>query len=158
LTIENKGWIDRGLRPLMRDWIFGCDVCQEVCPYNARAFETKWPEFSPSNGAGAWISLVEVLSSDEATFRARWGHTPLSRPKRRGLIRNACVVAGNSGDDALVPSLRSLLRDPEPIIRGHAFWGLSQLNRAAARAELDLLISDPDVTVQAEARGFQEAA
>ncbi len=152
LTIENKGWIARERRAQLGDWIFGCDVCQEVCPYNARAMETKWPELAPSQGAGAWISLSEVLACDDRSFKSKWGHTPLSRPKRRGLIRNACVVAGNSGDRSLITYLRPLLADSEPIVRGHALWALSQLDRSIARAEANRLVTDPDIEVQTEAR------
>ncbi len=159
LTIENKGWIGREFRTNLRDWIFGCDVCQEVCPFNARALETKWPEFAPSQGAGAWISLRDVLGCDAASFTARWGHTPLSRAKRRGLVRNACVVAGNSADAALIPSLALLLSDTEPIVRGHALWALSRLETPTrVRNEAERLLNDPDPQVQAEARTCLEAA
>jgi epoxyqueuosine reductase len=159
LTIENKGWIARELRSRMGDWIFGCDVCQEVCPFNARALETKWPEFAPSQGAGPWISLREVLTVDDAAFRARWRHTPLSRPKRRGLIRNACVAAGNSGDETLLPSLTALFDDPEPLVRGHALWAAGRLSTdAGAKSAARRLLGDPDPNVQAEARWWLEAA
>jgi epoxyqueuosine reductase len=158
LTIENKGWIEREFRPKMRDWIFGCDVCQEVCPFNARAQETKWPEFAPSEGAGAWLSLRELLECDDASFRARWKHTPLSRPKRRGLVRNACIAAGNSGDPALIEPLFSLLSDAEPIVRGHALWALTQLEQSArVKNAAEKLLSDTDERVGSEARFFLEA-
>ena len=159
LTIENKGWIDRDRRSQMGDWIFGCDVCQEVCPFNARALETKWPEFAPSQGAGAWVSLREVLGSDEKSFRARWGHTPLSRPKRRGLVRNACVVAGNSGDETLVENLFALLSDGEPVIRGHALWALARFGISArVKIAAERLLNDADDHVQSEARWCLETA
>lgn len=153
LTIENKGWIDRSLRFSLGDWIFGCDICQEVCPFNARALETKWPEFSPTEGAGAWVSLADILSVDDAAFKLRWGHTPLSRAKRRGLVRNACVVAGNSGDDGLSEYLFPLLEDHEPVIRGHALWALSQfgMNERTKRAA-ERLLRDVDETVRSEAK------
>ena len=137
----------------MGDWLFGCDVCQEVCPYNARAMETKWPEFAPSQGAGAWVSVAEVLACDEASFRATWGHTPLSRSKRRGLVRNACVVAGNGGDASLVNTLVPLLDDAEPIVRGHALWALNQLDRSVrVKGLTERLCGDVDAQVRAEAQ------
>ena len=132
LTIENKGWISRPMREKMGDWLFGCDVCQEVCPFNARAIETRWPEFHSSKGVGPWVSLQDILSvSDEAGFKKRYEGTPLTRPKRKGLIRNACVVAANAGDETLVPSLKKLLNDGEVLIRGHALWALSKLEDQA---------------------------
>jgi epoxyqueuosine reductase len=158
LTIENKGWIARALRSKMGDWIFGCDVCQEVCPYNARALDSKWPEFAPHEGAGAWVSLHDVLMSDDASFRARWGRTPLSRPKRRGLVRNACVVAGNSGDETLAEPLASLLLDVEPVVRGHALWALARLKTARMKSAAEKLLNDPDAQVRAEAQLCLEAA
>src|SRR5207248_3254981 len=128
LTIENKGEIPIALRSSVGDWVFGCDVCQDVCPFNARAFETRWPEFRADHGASAWVSLKEILSvADEAELKQRWGHTPFRRAKRRGLLRNACVAAGNSGDASLIPVLENLLKDPEPLVRNHAEWGRAQL-------------------------------
>lgn len=153
LTIENRGWIDRGLRPLMGDWLFGCDVCQDVCPFNARAQETRWPEFSAARGAGPWIALADILAMGDApAFRARFGATPLSRPKRAGLVRNACVVAGNSSDEGLIPLLRQRLDDDEPVVRGHAAWALSRLMpppsfQALANARLE---NEREAAVRAE--------
>ncbi|MCG3204533.1 MAG: Epoxyqueuosine reductase [Elusimicrobia bacterium] len=128
LTIENKGAIPLDLRSKMGDWIFGCDICQEVCPFNAAAFETRWPEFKADQGVGPWISLKEIFEMDNETkFKNRLSVTPLSRPKRRGLIRNACVVAGNSGDRSLIPALRKLAMDSEQLIAEHAAWALERL-------------------------------
>jgi len=128
LTIENKGWIPRALREKMSDWVIGCDACQDVCPFNSKHKETTWPEFNAAHGAGAWISLEDILIiPTQAAFNAKWGKTPLSRAKRKGLIRNACVAAGNTKAEALGPALTRLLEDPEPMIRGHALWALSQM-------------------------------
>lgn len=128
LTIENKGPIPRELRSKIGDWIFGCDICQDVCPFNARAARTQWPEFEPARGTGAWISLRDILNiPNQKAFELKFGKTPLSRPKRRGLLRNACVAAGNSRAASLVTDLAPLLDDPEPLIRGHALWAMGQL-------------------------------
>jgi epoxyqueuosine reductase len=116
LTIELKGPIPAELRPLMGNWVFGCDVCQEVCPYNHATHVLPAGEHA--------TDLLELLALDEAGFRARYRGTPMLRAKRRGLVRNACVAAGNSGDRALVPALISLLADPEPLVREHAAWAL----------------------------------
>lgn len=160
LTIENKGWIPIEMRPRIGDWIFGCDVCQDVCPFNARAFETRWPEFRAENGAGAWVSLKDILSvPDPRAFKAKWGRTPFSRAKRKGLLRNACVVAGNSGDDRLLPFLEPLRQDPEPLLRGHALWAMSRLapgRRTRGKGE-EMLRHDADPEVQAECRLILEA-
>jgi len=152
LTIENKGWIARELREKIGDWVFGCDVCQDVCPFNARALETRWPEFSAARGAGAWVSLRDILSlRTTGEFKEKWGSTALARPKRRGLMRNAAVAAGNSGDESLVPLLKTLLLDEEPVVRGHALWALSCLSPALAKYEAEALLhTDPDDNVKNE--------
>jgi epoxyqueuosine reductase len=141
LTIENKRWVDRSMREKMGDWVFGCDKCQDVCPFNARALESRWPEFRAERGVGPWIRLSDILSTKTtAEFKARWGHTPLSRPKRYGLVRNACIAAGNSQDESLVPVLEDLLSDDEAVVRGHALWALSRLENHRARTRAESLI------------------
>jgi epoxyqueuosine reductase len=146
LTIENKGEIPRSLRPLVGDWAFGCDVCQEVCPYNKRkATRSRWPEFSGEAGAGPYLELEEVLEirSDEE-FERRFAGTPLTRPGRSGLLRNCCVAAGNLGLERAVPALIGALReDPSPLVRSHAAWALGEIGgseaalREAAKTERD---------------------
>jgi epoxyqueuosine reductase len=115
----------------MGSWVFGCDVCQEVCPYNrfTRTSEDVALQADVERGA---IPLVELLGLDEAAFRAQFRGTPVLRAKRRGLVRNACVAAGNSGDPVLVEPLTALLRDAEPLVRGHAAWALGRLGGALA--------------------------
>lgn len=154
LTIENKDAIPRELRAQMGDWVFGCDVCQDVCPFNRFASDTRWPEFHPEAGAGPRLDLVELFSiaSDEE-FRARFRGTPLTRPKRRGLLRNAAVVAANVGATAAIPALIERIEsDREPLIRSHSLWALGQLDpkRAAPIAERSLKF-DPDASVREEA-------
>ncbi len=128
LTIENKGAIPLELRPHIGDWVFGCDVCQEVCPFNARAAESRWPEFDPKRGAGPYLNLEEILTCpDDVAFKARWGKSPVSRAKRTGLIRNACVVAGNLREKSLQPFLEPLRFDKNEIIKEHALWALEHL-------------------------------
>lgn len=154
LTIENKGAIPREFRAAVGEWIFGCDVCQDVCPFNRFASETAWPEFHPQAGAGARLDLVGVLSiATDDEFRARFCGTPLTRPKRRGLLRNAAVVAANVGATAAVPSLISRIEnDSEPLIRSHALWGLGQLDpRRAIQAAEQTLKTDDDPSVREEA-------
>lgn len=146
LTIENRADIPRDLRPLVSDWSFGCDVCQEVCPYNKRkATRSRWPEFSEGAGAGPYLEIEEVLEiRSEEVFEHRFAGTPLTRPGRAGLLRNCCVAAGNLGLEKAVPALvRCLLQDDSPLVRSHAAWALGQIGgaqsalREAAEVELD---------------------
>jgi epoxyqueuosine reductase len=133
LTIENHGEIPRDLRPLVGDWAFGCDICQEVCPYNKRkATKSRWPEFSEEAGAGPYLEIEDVLGirTDEE-FERRFAGTPLSRPGRAGLLRNCCVAAGNLGLEKAVPALvRCLREDSSPLVRGHAAWALGEIGGA----------------------------
>ena len=139
LTIENRGEIPRGLRPLVGDWAFGCDVCQEVCPYNkTKATRSRWPEFSEEAGAGPYLDLVEVLGiSTDEEFEDRFGGTPLTRPGRAGLLRNCCVAAGNLRLERAVPALaRCLYEDQSALVRGHAAWALGEIGGEEAEAAL----------------------
>jgi len=129
LTIEHRGWLPRELRPQMGNWIFGCDVCQEVCPWNA-------PAEQPD--ATLHPHLPEVLALDDDAFAARFRGTALWRTKREGLARNAAVALGNSGNREAVPHLvRALAGDDSPVVRGHAAWSLGVLGGAGARAALE---------------------
>lgn len=96
LTIENRGGIPLDLRAKLGSWVFGCDICQEVCPYNQRPPETPWEELRPASGIGHYLDLREMLTiKNDDEFLRKFGHTPLRRPKRRGLLRNTLVVLGN---------------------------------------------------------------
>jgi epoxyqueuosine reductase len=140
LTIENRGAIPRELRGAVGDWAFGCDVCQEVCPYNKRkATVSRWPEFSKDSGAGPYLKIAEVLDirSDEE-FEDHFGGTPLTRPGRAGLLRNCCVAAGNLGLREFVPALvRCLREDGSTLVRGHAAWALGKIGGEEAGAALE---------------------
>jgi epoxyqueuosine reductase len=134
LTIELKGWIPRELRPLMGNWIYGCDICQEVCPFNRFAPQTQETIFFADDWDEAAPPLLEILALDEAGFQTRFAQSPIQRIKRRRLVRNACVAAGNWGSNTAVPILMQLLTDKEPLIRGHAAWALHQIGTAAAKS------------------------
>jgi epoxyqueuosine reductase len=154
LTIENKGAIPVDIRASIGDWVFGCDVCQEVCPFNRFAGDTRWPELRAEAGVGPRLELVEVLSiSTDAEFRERFRGTALLRPKRRGLLRNSAVVAANVEATATVPMLIERIEtDNEPLIRSHCLWALSKLdvNRAKPIAER-MVKADPDAMAREEA-------
>ncbi len=136
LTIELKGWIPAELRPLMGNWIYGCDVCQEVCPFNRFASETVEPAFQPVDWNAAAPPLLELLTLDEAGFRARYAHSPIKRIGRGRMLRNVCVAVGNWGSPAAVPALIPLLHDVEPLVRGHAAWALGQIGGEMAEQVL----------------------
>jgi epoxyqueuosine reductase len=135
LTIEQKGSIPEDLRPHMGNWVFGCDVCQDVCPYVRRfsrpSASPLAAAFRPVGADAAAPLLSELLQLDAVRFRARFGRTPLARAKRRGLLRNACVAAGNSGDAALLTLLRTLENDEEPLVREHASWAVGKITPTA---------------------------
>lgn len=154
LTIENRGAIPRELRASMGEWVFGCDVCQDVCPFNRFASDTAWPELGPEAGVGSRLDVVELLSiATDEQFRARFRGTALMRPKRRGLLRNAAIVAANIGATSAVPALIERIKsDAEPLIRSHAMWALARLDsKLARRSAEDLIKNDPDRIVLEEA-------
>jgi len=143
LTIEHRAAIPLSLRPALENWVFGCDVCQEVCPWNRDA-----------RGAGDAVlapSLPELLALDAAGFRRRFAGTAIARAKRRGLLRNAAVALGNSGNPAAIPALAGALRDPEPLVRSHTAWALGRLGgREARNALVEARRTEPDADVAAE--------
>ncbi|HLF04659.1 MAG TPA: tRNA epoxyqueuosine(34) reductase QueG [Dehalococcoidia bacterium] len=155
LTIEHRGAIPRELRPQMQDWVFGCDLCHEVCPVNRRAQAGQDGAFGRRDLA--LLDLVALLSLTEEEFRARFRGTPILRAKRVGLKRNACVALGNRHDPAAVPALARALAEGEPLVRAHAAWALGQIGGPAAEAALAQALAreeDPEVLKEiAEALG-----
>jgi epoxyqueuosine reductase len=136
LTIEHPGWIDRALRPLMGNWVFGCDVCQTVCPWQRFAIQTQETAFFPASPDRAAPRLAQLLALDEAGFDALFRGTPVHRIGREQLVRNACIAAGNSRHPDLISALQSLISDPVPLVRGHAAWGLARLMGARVASRL----------------------
>jgi epoxyqueuosine reductase len=135
LTIEHKDAIPHDLRGQMGDLLFGCDICQDVCPWNRAQRPPGWSEFAGPDGAGA-PSLISLLAMDDTAFRERYRKSPLWRTKRRGLARNAAVALGNVGAARDLPALAAALADPEPLVRGHAAWAIGKIGAAAGRATL----------------------
>jgi epoxyqueuosine reductase len=127
LTIEHKGVIDEDLRPQMGNWVFGCDVCQEVCPFQRFAPQTTLP-IAEATLARCAPPLLDLLALDEAGFMARFKGTPVQRIGRERLVRNACIAAGNWGDAAVHAPLMMLLADESPLVREHASWALGRLS------------------------------
>jgi epoxyqueuosine reductase len=122
-TIEHRGKIPEGFREGVGNWIMGCDICQEVCPWNR--FALAGPAF-PAPGEAS-LPLEELAELDEAAFRKRFGATPLSRAKRRGIVRNVLLAMGNSKDQRYRPLLERYAQDPDPLLSEQARWSLSQL-------------------------------
>jgi epoxyqueuosine reductase len=126
-TIENKGWIDRDLRAQFGNWLYGCDVCQDVCPFQRFAPLTQERAFYPPDDWHTAPRLSDVLQLDDATFKQIYANSPIARIKRQRLVRNACIASGNSGNSDLAPLLRHLITDESELVRGHALWALVQL-------------------------------
>ena len=170
LTIELKIAIPLDLRPFLGNWIFGCDICQQVCPWNQRfARAENLPAFSPRSGM-IGPDLIEVLELSSASFNRLYKNTPVLRAKRRGYLRNAAIALGNlsrettfegPNPDPFVNSLKAttalerlLLEEPEPLIRCHAAWALGQI---ASQRSLQVLSQaaqreiDPEVLTEIQA-------
>jgi epoxyqueuosine reductase len=140
LTLEHRGSIPPELRPRMEDRVFGCDACQEACPWNreevpgprTRVPDPVWrpgPWGGRAPGAGPGMPapvLADLLALDEAGFEARFGGTPVARAGRAGMARNACIALGNRGGRGAAGALRRALRDPDPVVREHAAWALGR--------------------------------
>jgi len=128
LTIELRTTIPEDLRRPMGDWLFGCDICQEVCPWNRKAPPAREPAFRPRADLAA-VDPIELLGLSDEEFRRRFRHTALWRARRRGLLRNAAIVLGNRRDPAALPALRRAQGDPEPLVREAAHWAIEQIQQ-----------------------------
>ena len=135
LTIELKESIPKALRPEIGNWIFGCDICQEVCPWNSKAVSTTEPGFQPRDGNLA-PKLLSLVGMTQEAFSRRFKGSPIKRAKRRGFLRNVLVAIGNWGSQRAVPALRDALADDEPLVRSHAAWALGRIGGDAAKRTL----------------------
>ena len=129
LTIENKGDIPADLRPLMQDWIFGCDLCQQACPWNRFAAPEGDASFGPRSGS-TQPDLIPLLALTPESFHRQFKHSPIQRAKRRGLLRNAAVALGNTGDEQALPALEKASNDPEYLVREHAQWAIKRVSES----------------------------
>ncbi|MDR7439423.1 MAG: tRNA epoxyqueuosine(34) reductase QueG [Armatimonadota bacterium] len=158
LTIEHRGWIPRHLRSLIGTWVFGCDVCQDVCPHNVLVRKDLHAEFAPRRDV-ACPDLIELLHLDEETYRERFRASAIKRAGRQGLRRNAAVALGNLRDPRTVPALAEALVDQDPVVRGHAAWALGRIGgpeaERALRARLEV---EEDPTVREELREALKSA
>jgi epoxyqueuosine reductase len=153
LTIEHRGPAPADLRPRTGDWLFGCDVCQDVCPWNRRTPASSEPVFVPNADMNP-VDLCGLFYLTDAEFRARFRHTPLWRPKRRGLLRNAALVLGSqltagAADDSVVTALTRALDDAELLVREACAWALGRHKTSETRAALrERLLQEPEECVR----------
>jgi len=143
LTIELKGPIPEDLRQPIGDWAFGCDLCQQVCPWNIRFAPPEGdPAFAPRPGIPQ-IDLLEEINLTPQTFNQKFKGSPVKRAKRRGYLRNVATILGNQKDPAAVPALiQTLKAEPEALIRQHAAWALGQIGGTEARRALKAALED----------------
>jgi epoxyqueuosine reductase len=150
LTVELRGPVPPELRASQGERLFGCDVCQEVCPWNRRGPTTTEPAFHPAPGMNP-VALAELLRLDEGAFRRRFRGTPLWRARRRGLLRNAAIVLGNRPAEAAVPALIEGLGDDQPLVRAACAWALGRYTGPDAFSALcDRLAVESDREVRSE--------
>ncbi|MYB92865.1 tRNA epoxyqueuosine(34) reductase QueG [Candidatus Poribacteria bacterium] len=132
LTIELKENIPKALRPKIGNLIFGCDICQEVCPWNSKAVPTDEPAFQPRDG-NLTPKLLSLIGMTQQEFSRRFKGSPIKRTKRRGFLRNVLVAIGNWGEPRAVPALKDALADDEPLVRSHAAWALGKIGGDTAK-------------------------
>jgi epoxyqueuosine reductase len=134
LTIEHRGPVPVDLRPGIGDWIFGCDICQEVCPWNRHAPGSREPAFLP-RGDAATLPLAELVRLNEREFRERFQGSPLVRAKRSGLLRSAAIALGNRPDPGSFAALAAAADDADAVVRGAAVWALGRWSAAGGLAD-----------------------
>jgi epoxyqueuosine reductase len=141
LTIELREAIPEPLRAGIGDWLFGCDICQDVCPWNRRAPQSNEPAFHPRADLNP-LDLFPLFSWTEDEFRQHFRHTPLWRAKRRGILRNAAIVLGNQRHPESIPHLTQALTDPEHLVRSAAAWALGQFRSPQTTLALTRHLAD----------------
>jgi epoxyqueuosine reductase len=130
LTIEHRGMIPRELRPAMGQWLFGCDLCQTCCPFEMNSRAGSAPEFLP--GEALDLNLIGLLEIDDDEFRSRFRRTPLWRPRREGLLRNAVIVVANGEHVDALPAVTALLNDDSRVLREVASWCIGRIGDTPA--------------------------
>ena len=159
-VLELKDQVPAELRAAVGDWLFGCDICQEVCPWNHSVPTTTQSEFQALESADP-LDLIALFDLDDSSFRQRFRQTPLWRPKRRGLLRNAALILGNRPIPSATPALVRGLEDDDPLVRASCAWALGnydsiEATRAlAARLESE---TDPGVRDELEAAELRQRA
>jgi epoxyqueuosine reductase len=152
LTIELRDHIPSELRAGVGQWLFGCDICQDVCPWNHRAPQSDEAAFTPLPDRNP-IELAGLFALDDDAFRERFRHTPLWRARRRGILRNAAIVLGNRPDMRCLDALIGGLVDSEPLVRAACAWALARYDNDRAREALGHRLpdeNDPEVRSEIE--------
>ena len=159
LTIELKESIPKALRPKIGNLIFGCDICQEVCPWNSKAVPTDEPAFQPRDG-NLTPKLLSLIGMTQQEFSRKFKGSPIKRTKRRGFLRNVLVAIGNWGEPRAVPALKDALADDEPLVRSHAAWALGKIGgdtakqilqtRLAVETEQEVIVEVQDALLEIE--------
>lgn len=146
-TIEKRGFIEPELREAQGDWLFGCDICLEVCPFTARSRrsevrgEDRPKDLRPHAVVQTW-TLIDVLEMDEDRYQSEFVGTAMRRATRSGMRRNAAVVLGNQRQESALPNLRDALKDSDPVVRGHAAWAIAKIAPGDQHLELALQRED----------------
>lgn len=147
LTIENRGAIPYDLRPLMGDWIFGCDICQDICPVNDKIDISQNTTFIEKTTS--YLDLVGILYMSQEEFSMRFSKSPIKRTKLRGLQRNACVALGNTKQKEAIPALIDTLKNNQSeLVRGHSAWALGEIDTPECQNALKISLeyeNDPFV-------------
>ena len=147
LTIENRGAIPYDLRPLMGDWIFGCDICQDICPVNDKIDISQKATFIEKTTS--YLDLVGILYMSQEEFSTRFSKSPIKRTKLRGLQRNACVALGNTKQKEAIPALIDTLKNNQSeLVRGHSAWALGEIDTPECQNALKISLeyeNDPFV-------------
>ena len=136
LTIELKGPIPQQFRSSMGNLVFGCDICQEVCPWNNKASISREPGFRP-RAENIMPELIPLMYLTQDEFNIRFKNSAVKRAKRRGFLRNVAIALGNWGSPLAIPALNHGLQDAEPLIRSHSAWALGQIEHADAKTILE---------------------
>ncbi len=140
MTIELRGSIPVEQRAALGDWVFGCDVCQEVCPWNRKVTPTNDDAFRPRDGLRD-AEIADLVRLDDRSFQERYADSALERPGRAGLVRNALIVASNTGDERAIAAAADLVEDGDPVVRETASWAVGSTGGAGSRSRLGALRS-----------------
>ncbi len=157
LTIEHRSPIDVELRPQMGNWILGCDICQEVCPWNRKPHAIGEDSFRPLADHNP-LPMLKLFDLTDDDFRTRFRKTPLWRPKRRGILRNAAIALGNEANPEAIPALHRGLNDCETLVRGASAWALRRFKSQTALDHLQRRAAiEDDAYVLSEIHGTYPA-
>jgi epoxyqueuosine reductase len=125
-TIELRGSIPTASREQMGAHVFGCDICQDVCPWNRRAATTTEPAFQPRH---MLPDLEDIAALTKEEFNERFAGSPIERSRYRGFLRNVAIAMGNSGNRKFLAALRRMADGPDPVIQEHASWAIERLEQ-----------------------------